>query len=193
MTRSYGVCQIFYVKSLTPQQTHLDRERTIIDKGVTVHETVHHHVHHVIQPIIEKESSYFLLVSPLSNKASCLCFLAIDRQTIHTTIPIHEVSHDAPIIHQSQTHNAVPIEHFLQKGGILHNAIPTNDIGSRVLHSGKCTREIDGTADELAKELKLTDSHVRILLFLFHEEAPNVFFPQNLFHLARAGSHYGYD
>jgi len=103
---------------------------------------------------------------PLSNRASCLSFPAIDHQTIHTTIPIHEVSHDAPIIHQSQTHNAVPIEHFLQKGGILHNAISTNDIGSRVLHSGKCTREIDGTADELAKELKLTNSHVRILLLV---------------------------
>ena len=106
MTHSYGVCQIFYIKSLTPQQMHLDQKRTIIDKGVTVHKTVHHHVHHVIQPIIEKESSLF----PLSNKASCLCFLAIDRQTIHTTIPIHEVSHDALIVHQSQTHDAVPVE-----------------------------------------------------------------------------------
>ena len=46
----------------------------------------------------------------MSNKASCLCFLAIDHQTIHTTVPIHEVSHDALIIHQSQTRNAVPIE-----------------------------------------------------------------------------------
>jgi len=38
------------------------------------------------------------------------CSLAIDCPTIHTTIPIYEVSHDAPIIHQSQTHDAVPIE-----------------------------------------------------------------------------------
>ena len=42
------------------QQTHLERERTIIDKGVTVKETIHHHVHHVIQPIIEKESVSFM-------------------------------------------------------------------------------------------------------------------------------------
>jgi len=31
------------------------------------------------------------------------------------TIPIHEVLHDTLIIHQCQTHNAVPIKHFLQK------------------------------------------------------------------------------
>jgi len=96
---------------------------------------------------------------------------AIDLQRIRTTIPIHEVSHDAPIIHQSQTHNAVPIEHFLQKGGILHNAIPPNDIGSRVLHSGQCTREIDGVADNLAKELKLAESHVRISPLEFNHSA----------------------
>ncbi|KAJ3567266.1 hypothetical protein NP233_g6479 [Leucocoprinus birnbaumii] len=118
--------------------THLERERTIIDKGVTVKEHTHHHVHHVIQPIIEKET--------------------IDRQRIRTTVPIHEITHEAPIIHQSQTHNAVPIEHFLQKGGILQNAVPTDDIGSRVLHSGQCTREIDGVADNL-RDLDLTNTY----------------------------------
>ncbi|KAF5353508.1 hypothetical protein D9756_007975 [Leucocoprinus leucothites] len=119
--------------------THLERERTIIDKGVTVKERTHHHVHHIIQPIIEKET--------------------VDRQRIRTTIPIHEISHDAPVIHQSQTHNAVPIEHFLKNGGILHNAVPSEDIGSRVLHTGQCTREIDGIADDITRELNLTETY----------------------------------
>ncbi|PPQ82785.1 hypothetical protein CVT25_009280 [Psilocybe cyanescens] len=115
--------------------THSSKERTIIDKGTTVNETVHHHVHHVIQPVIEKET--------------------IDRQHIHTTIPIHEVTHEAPVVHQSQTHAPVPMEHFLQRGGTLHGATSHEEISRRVLHSGECTREVDGIAETMERDLNL--------------------------------------
>ena len=70
----------------------------------------------------------------------------------------------------------------------MHNAIPPNDIGSRVLHSGQCTREIDGVADNLAKELKLAESHVRISPLGFNHSASD---KKPFLQLARAGSHYG--
>ncbi|KAF9447644.1 hypothetical protein P691DRAFT_671079 [Macrolepiota fuliginosa MF-IS2] len=116
---------------------HGEKERMILDKGVTVKEHVHHHVHHIIQPIIEKET--------------------IQRRSTSTVIPIHEVTHEAPVVHSSQTHDPVPIEHFLERGGRLRDAIGPDEVGSRVLHSGTCSREIDGVADTLAKELKLGD------------------------------------
>lgn len=114
---------------------HSEKERTIIDKGTVINEHIHHHIHHVIQPIIEKET--------------------IDRERIRTTIPIHEVTHEAPVIHESQIHTAVPIEHFLRDGGALTGAVSQADIKTRVLHSGKCTREVEGVADTITKELKI--------------------------------------
>ncbi|KAF4623392.1 hypothetical protein D9613_002340 [Agrocybe pediades] len=115
--------------------THTERERTIIDKGTTVNEIIHHHVHHVIQPVIEKET--------------------IERKRIHTTIPIKEVTDEAPVVHQSQTHAPVPIEHFLQRGGTLEGAVSQAEISRRVLHSGECYREVKGIAETLERDLNL--------------------------------------
>lgn len=84
-------------------------------------------------------------------------FLAVDRQRIRTTIPIHEVTHEAPIVHQSQTHKSVPLEHFLDRGGILQNAISADEIGSRVLHVGQCKREVEGVAEDLERELRIAE------------------------------------
>jgi len=106
---------------------HNEKERTVIDKGTTVHETVHHHVHHVIQPVIQKET--------------------IEKELIRTTIPIREVSQEAPIVHETQMHHPVAMEHFLKRGGTLKGGVPQTEIGRRVLHSGKCVREIGGHAD----------------------------------------------
>ncbi|KAH6908634.1 hypothetical protein BKA70DRAFT_1400272 [Coprinopsis sp. MPI-PUGE-AT-0042] len=114
---------------------HGAKERTIVDKGTVINEHVHHHVHHVIQPVIEKET--------------------IDRSRIHTTIPIKEVTQEAPIIHQSQSHPAIPLEHFLRIGGNLEGGIAQGEISDKVLQTGACTREVDGTAEELAQKLHL--------------------------------------
>ncbi|KAF5329510.1 hypothetical protein D9619_009320 [Psilocybe cf. subviscida] len=120
--------------------THAAKERTVIDKGVQVREHVHHHIHHVIQPIIEKET--------------------IDKHRIVTTIPIREITHEAPVVHQSQTHAPVPLEHFLQRGGTLSGAIGQDEITKKMLRSGQCLREVDGVAEQLERELKLGRSSV---------------------------------
>ncbi|TFK32938.1 hypothetical protein BDQ12DRAFT_670668 [Crucibulum laeve] len=123
------------------QRDTLDRpakERTVIDKGTTVNEQVHHHIHHVIQPIIEKET--------------------VDRCRIYTTIPIHEVAHEAPVIHQSQTHAPVAMDHFLQCGGILSGAITQDNIRAKVMNDGGHTREVDGIAETLTRDLGLHDT-----------------------------------
>ncbi|PPQ99582.1 hypothetical protein CVT24_005161 [Panaeolus cyanescens] len=117
--------------------SHSAKERTIIDKGNTVHETVHHHVHHIIQPVIEKET--------------------IDKKRIHTTIPVHEVTHEAPVVHQSQAHAPIPLEHFLQKGGTLEGAVSQDRISEKVLHQGTCTRDVEGVAEDLERDLHIGD------------------------------------
>ncbi|CAA7263936.1 unnamed protein product [Cyclocybe aegerita] len=127
---------------------HVPKERSVVDKGVTIKEHVHHHIHHVIQPVIEKE--------------------VLDRHRIHTTIPIHEVTHEAPVVHQSQTHASVALEHFLQRGGILAGAISPDDIRGKILHGGHCSRDVDGIAEKLETELKLGKSNTHT-----HDDPPS--------------------
>ena len=52
---------------------------------------------HVTQPVIEQE--------------------IVERHRIHTVIPVHHVTHEAPIIHKSSTHAPVSLNDFLQGGG----------------------------------------------------------------------------
>jgi len=82
-------------------------------------------------------------------------FAAIEKRRIHTTIPIKEVTNEAPVVHQSQTHAPVPIEHFLQRGGTLEGAVSQDDISRRVLHTGECYREVNGIAETLERDLNL--------------------------------------
>ncbi|KAJ3512697.1 hypothetical protein NLJ89_g3366 [Agrocybe chaxingu] len=136
------------VRQTKDSVVHVPKERAVIDKGVTVKEHIHHHIHHVIQPVIEKE--------------------VLDRHRIHTTIPIHEITHEAPVVHQSQTHAPVPLEHFLQRGGILTGAVSQDDIRSKILHGGHCSRDVDGIAEKLEKELHLGKSNVHT-----HDDPPS--------------------
>lgn len=110
---------------------HAEKERIIVDKGTVVNEHIHHHVHHIIQPVIEKET--------------------IDKRRIHATIPIHTVTHEAPVVHQSQVHDPVPIETFVKKA---HGAVPQSAIKKKVLH-GQSSRHVDGVAEELERDLHL--------------------------------------
>ncbi|KAF8654783.1 hypothetical protein AX16_003438 [Volvariella volvacea WC 439] len=120
---------------------HLDKERAVLDKGVAiVNEHVHHHIHHVIQPVIQKET--------------------IHRHRIHTIIPTHEVVHEAPIIHQTQTHEPITMEHFLEKGGEMSNAFTQKSIASKVLSTGSCIREVEGTGERLMNELHMKDTSI---------------------------------
>lgn len=115
---------------------HGAKERHVIDKGTIVNENVHHHVHHVIQPVIEKET--------------------FDKHRIHTTIPIHEVTHEAPIVHQSQSHAPISVDQFLENGGLLSGGLQPGDAADKLLQQGKCTRQVDGVANRMEKELNLS-------------------------------------
>lgn len=116
--------------------------------------------------MIEKESQWWLIASLHNTHQANKCpFVAIDKQVIHTTIPIHEITHEAPVVHQSQTHAPVPLEHFLSRGGTLRGAISQDAIAKKVLRSGQCSREVDGVAETLERDLRLkgTVSHTRLV------------------------------
>jgi hypothetical protein len=76
--------------------------------------------------------------------------LAIDKRRIHATIPIHTVTHEAPVVHQSQVHDPVPIETFVK----AHGAVPQSAITKKVLQ-GQNSRHVDGVAEELERDLNL--------------------------------------
>lgn len=69
-------------------------------------------------------------------------FLVIKKERIRTTVPVHEVIHDAPIIHQVQLHDPMPIEAFKKQFGPLEG-LTHDEIIKKVLGSGECIREGD--------------------------------------------------
>ena len=75
--------------------------------------------------------------------------LAIQRERVRTTIPIHEVTQEAPVVHQSQTHEPVAMENFLNQGGLLKGGVPHDAILEKVLHGGQCVREVGGSTISL--------------------------------------------
>lgn len=118
-------------------ETHRPTERTIVDRGEIVNENVHHHVHHVTQPVVQQE--------------------VVDRHRIHTTIPIKQVTHEAPIIHKTSTHEPIHMSDFQKGGGVLGSGITMDK--SNVLQTGDCSREVDGTAETLAQKLHLSSGN----------------------------------
>ncbi|KAG6855176.1 hypothetical protein H0H87_007236, partial [Tephrocybe sp. NHM501043] len=115
-----------------------DNERVVIDRGEAINEREHHHVHHIVQPIIEKET--------------------IEQHRIHTVIPVHQVTHEAPVVHKSQTHAPVSMEYFAQKGGQIVGGLKYDEVRSTVLRNGQCTREVEGEDENIAQNL--TGTHI---------------------------------
>jgi len=62
-------------------------------------EHVHHHIHETIQPVVQKET--------------------IQPNVIHTTVPIHEVHHNAATHHKTTALPTMTMDQFKQKGGVL--------------------------------------------------------------------------
>jgi hypothetical protein len=62
-------------------------------------EHIHHHVHETIQPVVEKET--------------------IQPTVVHTTVPVHEVHHNAAQVHSTSELPPVDMQTFKQKGGVL--------------------------------------------------------------------------
>jgi len=62
-------------------------------------EHVHHHIHETIQPVVNKE--------------------VIQPNVVHTTVPIHEVHHNAATHHETTALPAMTMGEFKSKGGVL--------------------------------------------------------------------------
>ncbi|KAK7757224.1 hypothetical protein SLS62_000773 [Diatrype stigma] len=61
---------------------------------------VHHHVHETIQPVIEKE--------------------VVQPHVVHTTVPVHEVHHNAAHHHSTSALPPVSLEEYKRTGGALN-------------------------------------------------------------------------
>ena len=81
--------------------------------------------------------------------------LVVEQSYLHTKIPIREVTQEAPIVHQSQTHAPIPLEQFVDRGGVLTGGVPQDQIAKKVLVGGECTREVEGIAGDLERDLNL--------------------------------------
>lgn len=62
-------------------------------------EHIHHHVHETIQPVVNKET--------------------VETHVVHTTVPIHEVHHNAAQHHTASALPAVSMADFKKQGGVL--------------------------------------------------------------------------
>lgn len=84
---------------------------------VVAGEHKHHHVHETIQPVIQKGKL-------LTHRNDLVTILTLSTETIephvtHTTVPIHEVHHNAAQHHAASALPAVSMEEFKKSGGAL--------------------------------------------------------------------------
>lgn len=93
-------------KNLVQEQAQFKDERTV--EGTTQSQSVaptlggehvHHHIHETIQPVVQKE--------------------VIQPNVVHTTVPIHEVHHNAATHHGTTALPAMTMGEFKAKGGAL--------------------------------------------------------------------------
>eukprot|EP01083_Nonionella_stella_P299742 1019699_1 len=66
---------------------------------VVAGEHIHHHVHETIQPVVQRET--------------------IQPTIVHTTVPIHEIHHNAAQHHSTSALPAVSMADFKKQGGVL--------------------------------------------------------------------------
>ena len=108
-------------------------EKTIIDKGEKVHTNTSHHVHHLVQPVIERDTH--------------------EHHRTHTVVPIHQETHEAPIVHQSVAHEPMHLKDFVAGGGDLKSTVKHD---ASLLNRGEdCERTVDGPAEKLKETLGL--------------------------------------
>ncbi|KAL5407436.1 hypothetical protein PMIN03_007159 [Paraphaeosphaeria minitans] len=93
-------------RNLAVEQAQFKDQRVVTEtshsqnaKAAIGGEHVHHHIHETIQPVVHKET--------------------IQPNVVHTTVPIHEVHHNAATIHESSELPAMTMSDFKQKGGVL--------------------------------------------------------------------------
>jgi len=76
-----------------------DTNHTHSVNPVVAGEHIHHHVHETIQPVVQRET--------------------VQATVIHTTVPIHEVHHNAAQHHSTSALPAVSMAEFKKQGGVL--------------------------------------------------------------------------
>jgi len=81
------------------KRTVADTQETQAVNPTIQGEHVHHHVHETIQPVVHKET--------------------IQPNVVHTTVPIHEVHHNAAQHHSTSALPAVSMADFKKQGGVL--------------------------------------------------------------------------
>ncbi|CAH7674887.1 hypothetical protein BY996DRAFT_8691120 [Phakopsora pachyrhizi] len=112
---------------------NLDGKKEVIDGGEIVEVKEYHHIHNVVQPIILRETH--------------------DRHRIHTTVPIHHVTHEAPVIHQTIRHEPLSLDEFIRIGGTLKSDATHTSIGKLLL-----TKPLSNlTYSEIIKPINLDD------------------------------------
>ncbi|PPJ50230.1 hypothetical protein CBER1_07203 [Cercospora berteroae] len=79
--------------------TRVEGEHNTIAQPVVAGEHVHHHVHEQIQPVVNKQT--------------------IEPHVVHTTVPIHEVHHNAAQHHSTTALPAMSMSEFKSQGGSL--------------------------------------------------------------------------
>ncbi|UZJ55565.1 hypothetical protein CBS101457_004885 [Exobasidium rhododendri] len=119
------------------QTTNIAEDRKIVDKGERVTEDLHTHVHNVVVPLVSHDVH--------------------EHHRIQTVIPTQHVIHEAPIIHESSTLQAMSRADFLKGGGVLGSTTKSVQEGN-FLATGQCDRKVDGVAEQLEKELHLKSS-----------------------------------
>ncbi len=115
------------------EYTHAGKERTVIDKGEQVKQMDIHHVHHVVQPVIERDTHEY--------------------HVHHTTILTHRKVHEAPVVHESVSHESMHLKDFVSGGGDLESKLTHDQAG--VLNNGECERKVDGPLESLKEKLHL--------------------------------------
>jgi len=81
------------------QRERVEGEKTHSVAPVVAGEHIHHHVHETIQPVVNKQ--------------------VIEPHVVHTTVPIHEVHHNATQHHATSALPAVSMNDFKKQGGVL--------------------------------------------------------------------------
>jgi len=135
-------------------RTEAPSEKVIIDKGEQVHTNTSHHVHHLVQPVIERDThehhkthtgTYCSL-----RRAPCI---EIDVVVVSTVVPVHQETHEAPIVHQSVAHEPMALKDFVSGGGDLKSTVKHD---ASLLNRGEdCERTVDGPAETLKSTLGL--------------------------------------
>ena len=74
--------------------THSREEIAAVGQDVT-----HHHVHETIQPVIQRE--------------------VVQQEVVHTTVPVHHVIHEKPVVHEATVEPTLTMDQFMKKGGSL--------------------------------------------------------------------------